>query len=128
MVTVVYNAYCVISVEGDHDTYNGKTAGSHSWKVGATVNSLLGTLFHVIITRPGTDLNFDISFMTGIQILGAMTQSCYIGSRGIRNHVIRGPYCNVKKLHLNTTCLYDNILPYIGKSCLNHNAIKYNEK
>ena len=22
-----------------------------------------------------------------------MTQSCYIGTRGIRNRVIRGPYC-----------------------------------
>ena len=30
MVTVAYNAYCVISMEGDDDTYDGKTAGSRS--------------------------------------------------------------------------------------------------
>ena len=29
MVTVAYNAYCVISKEGD-DTYDGKTVGSRS--------------------------------------------------------------------------------------------------
>ena len=58
MVTVAYNAYCVISMEGDDDTYDGKTAGSRSWEVGATVNSLVGTLFHVIITRTVTDLIF----------------------------------------------------------------------
>ena len=27
------------------------------------------------------------------RILGAMTQSCYIGTRDIRSRVIRGPYC-----------------------------------
>ena len=58
MVTVAYNAYCVISMEGDDDTSDGKTAGSPSWEVEATVNSLVGTLFHVIITRMGTDLIF----------------------------------------------------------------------
>ena len=58
MVTVAYNAYCAISMEGDNDTYDGKTAGSRSWEVEATVNSLVGTLFHVIITRMGTDLIF----------------------------------------------------------------------
>ena len=30
MVTVAYNAYCAISMEGDDDTYDGKTAGSRS--------------------------------------------------------------------------------------------------
>ena len=39
MVTVAYNAYCVISKEGDDDTYGGKTVGSRSWEVGATVNT-----------------------------------------------------------------------------------------
>ena len=58
MVTMAYNAYCAISMEGDDDTYDGKTAGSRSWEVEATVNSLVGTLFHVIITRMGTDLIF----------------------------------------------------------------------
>ena len=58
MVTVAYNAYCVISKEGDDDTYDGKTVGSRSWEVGATVNSLVVTLFHVIITRTGTNLIF----------------------------------------------------------------------
>ena len=51
-------AYCVISVEVDDNTYDGKTAGSHNWEVRTTVNSLLGTLFHVIITRTGTNLMF----------------------------------------------------------------------
>ena len=58
MVTVAYNAYCVISKEGDDDTYDGKTVGSRSWEVGATANSLVVTLFHVIITRTGTDIIF----------------------------------------------------------------------
>ena len=58
MVTVAYNAYCAISMEGDDDTYDGKTAGSRSWEVETTVNSLVETLFHVIITRMGTDLIF----------------------------------------------------------------------
>ena len=58
MVTVAYNAHCAISMEGDDDTCDGKTAGSRSWEVDATVNSLVGTLFHVIITRMGTDLIF----------------------------------------------------------------------
>ena len=58
MVTVAYNGYCVISKEGDDDTYDGKTVGSRSWEVGTTVNSLVVTLFHVIITRTGTDLIF----------------------------------------------------------------------
>ena len=58
MVTVAYNAYCAISMEGDDDTCDCKTAGSRSWEVEATVNSLVGTLFHVIITRMGTDLIF----------------------------------------------------------------------
>ena len=30
MVTVAYNAYCAISMEGDDDTCDGKTAGSRS--------------------------------------------------------------------------------------------------
>ena len=58
MVTVAYNAYCAISMEGDDDTCDGKTAGSRSWEVEAAVISLVGTLFHVIITRMGTDLIF----------------------------------------------------------------------
>ena len=58
MVTVAYNAYCAILMEGDDDTCDCKTAGNRSWEVEATVNSLVGTLFHVIITRMGTDLIF----------------------------------------------------------------------
>ena len=100
MVTVAYNAYCVISKEGDNDTYDGKTVGSRSWEVGATVNSLVVTLFQVIITRTGTELiflsNWDPQFAS--RILGAMTQSCYIGTRGIRNRVKRGPYCTILSL------------------------------
>ena len=67
MATVAYNAYGAISMEGDDDTYDGKTAGSRSWEVEATVNSLVGTLFHVMNNTHGN--RFNISFTTGIHNL-----------------------------------------------------------
>ena len=91
MVTVAYNAYCAISMEGDDDTYDGKTAGSRSWEVEATVNSLVGTLFHMIITRMGTDLIF-------LSRLGSTICFTNFGSHDpivlYWNRVIRGPYCS----------------------------------
>ena len=44
-------------------------------------NNMHGSRFH----------DWDPQFAS--QILGAMTQSCYIGTRDIRSRVIRGPYC-----------------------------------
>ena len=56
----------------------------------------LGTLFHVKITRTGADFTIgDPQFAS--RILGAMTQSCYIGTRDIRSRVIRGLYCTSDK-------------------------------
>ena len=66
MVTVAYNAYCAISMEGDDDTYDGKTAGSRSWEVEATVNSR-GDTFSRHNNTHGN--GFNISFTTGIHNL-----------------------------------------------------------
>ena len=97
MVTVAYNAYCAISMEGDDDTCDGKTAGSRSWEVEATVNSLVGTLFHVIITRMGTDLIFLSRLGSTICFtnFGSHNPIVLYWNRGIRNRVIRGPYCTI---------------------------------
>ena len=60
----------------------------------------LGTLFHVKITRTGADFTIGIHNFAS-RILGAMTQSCYIGTRDIRSRVIRSPYCTVKMASLH---------------------------
>ena len=68
-------------------THDGKTAWSHSWEVEAsTVNSLVGTLFHVIITRMGTDLIFLSRLGSTICVTNfrshepRYTEPCYKGS------------------------------------------------
>ena len=50
-------------MEGDDNTYDSKAAGSRIWAVGATVNSLLGTLSHDDNTHRN---QFNISFTIGI--------------------------------------------------------------
>ena len=60
--------------------------------VGATVNSLLGDTFSRENNTHGSRLH-DRDPQFASRILGAMTQSCYIGTRDIRSRVIRGPYC-----------------------------------
>ena len=117
MVTTACNAYCVISMEGDDDTYEGKTAGSHICKVGATVNSLLGDHFHIINNTQGSW--FNVSFTNGIhnllhKFLGATTQSCYIGTCGIRSRVVRGPCCiTLRWMPQNTFDVKSNLVPVL---------------
>ena len=65
--------------------------------VGATVNSLLGDTFSRENNTHGSRFH-DRDPQFASRILGAMTQSCYIGTRDIRSRVIRGPYCNVSPL------------------------------
>ena len=61
---------------------------------GATVNSLLGDTFSRKNNTHGSRLH-DRDPQFASRILGAMTQSCYIGTRDIRSRVIRGPYCTI---------------------------------
>ena len=56
------------------------------------MNSLLGDTFSRKNNTHGSQLH-DRDPQFASQILGAMTQSCYIGTRDIRSRVIRGPYC-----------------------------------
>ena len=60
--------------------------------VGATVNALLGDTFSRENNTHGSRFH-DRDPQFASRILGAMTQSCYIGTRDIRSRVIRGPYC-----------------------------------
>ena len=60
--------------------------------VGATMNSLLGDTFSRENNMHGSGFH-DRDRQFASQILGAMTQSCYVGTRDIRSHIIRGPYC-----------------------------------
>ena len=62
--------------------------------VGATVNALLGDTFSRENNTHGSRFH-DRDPQFASRILGAMTQSCYIGTRDIRSRVIRGPYCNI---------------------------------
>ena len=76
--------------------------------VGATVNSLLGDTFSRENNTHGSRLH-DRDPQFASRILGAMTQSCYIGTRDIRSRVIRGPYCiylHTVKCHYNA-CHYN---------------------
>ena len=99
MITVSYNAYCAISKEGDNDIWTVRPQGvvplpplCSQIDVGAAVNALLGDTFsHENNTHGSRFHDRDPQFAS--RILGAMTQSCYIGTRDIRSHVIRGPYC-----------------------------------
>ena len=61
--------------------------------VGATVNALLGDTFSRENNTHGSRFH-DRDPQFASWILGAMTQSCYIGTRDIRSRVIRSPYCN----------------------------------
>ena len=115
MITVSYNAYCVISKEGDNDIWTVRLQGvvpllplCSQIDVGATVNALLGNTFSRENNTHGSWFH-DRDPQFASRILGAMTQSCYIGTRDIRSRVIRGPYCiyfswnqsSTINLHLN---------------------------
>ena len=79
--------------------------------VGATVNSLLGDTFSRKNNTHGSRLH-DRDPQFASRILGAMTQSCYIGTRDIRSRVIRGPYCFSKFGHENPwsrSCVWSKV-------------------
>ena len=102
MITVSYNAYCAISKEGDNDIWMVRPRGvvpllpmCSQIDVGATdstVNALLGDTFSRENNTHGSRFH-DRDPQFASRILGAMTQSCYIGTRDIRSRVIRSPYC-----------------------------------
>ena len=60
--------------------------------VWATVNALLGDTFSRENNTHGSRFH-DRDPQFASRISGALTQSCYIGTRDIRSRVIRGPYC-----------------------------------
>ena len=98
-----YNAYCAISKEGDNDISTVRPRGvvpllplCSQIDVGATVNSLLGDTFSRENNTHGSRFH-DRDPQFASRILGAMTPSCYIGTRHIRSRVIRGPYCTYFK-------------------------------
>ena len=66
--------------------------------VGATVNALLGDTFSRENNTHGSRFH-DRDPQFASRILGAMTQSCYIGTRDIRSRVIRGLYCTLSYYH-----------------------------
>ena len=99
MITVSYNAYCAISKEGDNDIWTVRPRGvvpllplCSQIYVRATVNALLGDTFSRENNTHGSRFH-DRDPQFASQILGAMTHSCYIGTRDIRSRVIRSPYC-----------------------------------
>ena len=104
MITVSYNAYCAITKEGDNDIWTVRPRGvvpllplCFQIDVGATVNALLGDTFSRENNTHGNRFHdWDPQFAS--RILGAMTQSCYIGTRDIRSRVIRGLYCSLMTL------------------------------
>ena len=100
MITVSYNAYCAITKEGDNDIWAVRPQGvvlllplCSQIDVGATVNALLGDTFSRENNTHGSRFH-DRDPQFASRILGAMTQSCYIGTRDIRSRVIRGLYCS----------------------------------
>ena len=103
MITVSYNAYCAISKEGDNDIWTVRPWGvvpllplCSQIDVGATVNALLWDTFSRENNTHGSRFH-DRDPQFASRILGAMTQSCYIGTRDIRSRVIRSPYCTTVK-------------------------------
>ena len=115
MITVSYNAYCAITKEGDNDIWTVRPRGvvpllpsCSQIDVGATVNALLGDTFsRENNTHRSRFHDRDPQFAS--RILGAMTQSCYIGTRDIRSRVIRGLYCICGGVVLLETCFIAGI-------------------
>ena len=65
------------------------------------MNALLGDTFSRENNTHGSRFH-DRDPQFASRILGAMTQSCYIGTRDIRSRVIRGPYC-IYLIQINLT-------------------------
>ena len=81
------------------------------------MNALLGDTFSRENNTHGSRFHVrDPQFAS--RILGAMTQSCYIGTRDIRSRVIRGPYCitNILPWRVSQT-VYHN-MNYIMTECI----------
>ena len=92
------------------------------------MNSLLGDIFSHENNTHGSRLH-DQDPQFASQILGAMTQSCYIGTRDIRSRVIRGPYC----IRINTHSLQEPhsliiISEAIHTACRNHTVSSLYQK
>ena len=109
MITVSYNAYCAITKEGDNDIWTVRPQGvvpllplCSQIDAGATVNALLGDTFSRENNTHGSRFH-DRDPQFASRILGAMTQSCYIGTRDIRSRVIRGLYCMCGQQHSFST-------------------------
>ena len=116
MITASYNAYCAITKEGDNDIWTVRPRGvvpllpsCSQIDVGATVNALLGDTFSRENNTHGSRFH-DRDPQFASRILGAMTQSCYIGTRDIRSRVIRGLYCSyfLDKRALSFSCNFNN--------------------
>ena len=113
MITVSYNAYCAITKGGDNDIWTVRPWGvvlllplCSKIDVGATVNALLGDTFSRENNTHGSRFH-DRDPHFASRILGAMAQSCYIGTRDIRSRVIRGLYCIVSLISGNIkTCFH----------------------
>ena len=119
MITVSYNAYCAITKEGDNDIWTVRPRGvvpllplCSQIDVGATVNALLGDTFSRENNTHGSRFH-DRDPQFASRILGAMTQSCYIGTRDIWSRVIRGLYC-IKILNRRINHKYQRSLPHGG--------------
>ena len=69
------------------------------------MNSLLGDTFSRENNTHGSRLH-DRDPQFASRILGAMTQSCYIGTRDIRSRAIRGPYCIDNYVYMQDNHVY----------------------
>ena len=94
MITVSYNAFCAITKEGDNDIWTVRPRGvvpllplCSQIDVGATVNALLGDTFSRENNTHGSRFH-DRDPQFASRIVGAMTQSCYIGTRDIYGAVL----------------------------------------
>ena len=110
MITVSYNDYCAITKEGDNDIWAVRPRGvvlllplCSQIDVGAAVNTLPGDTFSRENNTHGSRFH-DQDLQFASRILGAMTQSCYIGIRDIRSRVIRGLYCTYVSFRSDQPC------------------------
>ena len=135
-VIYICNAYCAITKEGNNDIWAVRPQGvvlllplCSQIDVGATVNALLGDTFSRENNTHGSRFH-DRDPQFASRILGAMTQSCYIGTRDIRSRVIRGLYCiklvlNIPKKIFRTSNYEDKT--FLQRSYL-HNGVSFTDK
>ena len=116
MITASYNAYCAITKGGDNDIWTVRPRGvvlllplCSQIDVRATMNALLGDTFSRENNTHGSRFH-DQDPHFASRILGAMTQSCYIGTRDIRSRVIRGLYCTYYSSIMRINIFIDKML------------------